>query len=136
MSALPFSILGLDHVVLRCTHLEETLAFYRDVLGCPLERVVEEVGLYQVRAGSTLIDLVPVGGRLGGEGAPDQERPNLHHFCLRIARARWPQVREHLRAHGIETDEPARRYGAEGYGLSVYLRDPEGNQVELKAPPG
>lgn len=135
MPAPPFSILALDHVVLRCTRLEETLHFYRDVLGCPLERVLDGIGLYQVRAGTSLIDLVPVGSTLGGDGVPDPTARNMHHFCLRIAPTGWEPLLAHLGAHGVDADAPARRYGAEGYGESVYLKDPEGNVVELKSPP-
>jgi glyoxylase I family protein len=131
----PFSILGLDHVVLRCTDLDATLAFYRDTLGCPLERVVESIGLHQVRAGASLIDLLPVGSSLAGDGFPDHSAGNMHHFCIRIAPTRWQAVLDHLQGQGIQVGEPARRYGAEGYGESLYLQDPEGNSVELKAPP-
>lgn len=136
MTTAPISILGIDHVVLRCADLEGTLAFYQDVLGCPLERALPDLGLFQVRAGATLIDLVRVGSRLGGDGAPDPATANMHHFCLRIAPTRWPDLIAFLRSVGVAVESPARRYGAEGYGLSVYLRDPEGNSVELKAPPG
>jgi catechol-2,3-dioxygenase len=39
----------------------------------------------------------------------------------------------YLTAAGVETiGEPMVRYGARGYGLSIYCRDPEGNVVELK----
>ena len=82
------------------------------------------------------IALVPADRDGPGEpaGEPVAGGRNMDHFCLRIARSHWPSVLEHLRAHGVEVDEPARRYGAEGDGESVYLRDPEGNTVELKAP--
>jgi len=45
-------------------------------------------------------------------------------------------LRAHLAAHGIEAGPTADRYGAEGYGASIYLQDPDGNTVELKAPTG
>ena len=133
MPAPPFSILALDHVVLRCSNLDSTLAFYRDILGCPLERVIESIGLHQVRAGASLIDLVPVGSSLAGDGVPDPAAGNMHHLCLRIAPTHWDSLLAHLREQDIEVDEPARRYGAEGYGESVYLKDPEGNVLELKS---
>ena len=136
MTRPPFALLGLDHVVLRCADLERTLAFYRDVLGCSLERVVESIGLHQLRAGGALIDLVPADRDGPGEaaGASTAGGRNMDHFCMRIARSDWPSVLAHLREHGVQVSEPARRYGAEGDGESVYLGDPEGNTVELKAP--
>ena len=126
------SIVGLDHVVLRCARLDETMAFYTRVLGCTLERVLEELGLHQLRAGQALIDLVPIGSKLGGREAPDIERANMAHFCLRIDGPDWGAVTAHLRSNGIEFDPPETRYGADGYGMSIYITDPEGNVVELK----
>ena len=131
-NACPIRIAGLDHVVLRCTRLDATMAFYVDVLGCTLEREVPDLGLYQLRAGRALIDLVPVGGRLGGIEPPDPERGNMAHFCLHIDGPDWDALAAHLRSHGIGFEPPETRYGAGGYGLSVYLADPEGNTVELK----
>ena len=128
----PLRIAGLDHVVLRCARLDETMAFYVEVLGCTLERELPELGLHQLRAGRALIDLVPVGSRLGGPHPPDAGRGNMAHFCLRIDDPDWDAVGIHLRAHGIAFEPPETRYGAGGYGPSIYITDPEGNMVELK----
>jgi len=135
------TIQALDHVVMRTTRLTEMLAFYRDFLGCPLERELDpEVGLVQLRAGTGLIDLVPVDselGRLGG-GPPKQDGRNVDHVCLRIDAIDEQALLQHLDEAGIEHSEFAERYGAEGFGRSVYINDPEGNVVELKfalAPP-
>ena len=128
----PLRIAGLDHLVLRCTRLDETMAFYVDVLGCALERELPDLGLHQLRAGQALIDLVPVGSKLGGTEPPDVERANMAHFCLRIDGSDWEGLGAHLQAHGVEFEPPETRYGADGYGLSIYITDPEGNVVELK----
>ena len=128
----PLRIAGLDHVVLRCARLDETMAFYVEVLGCTLERELPELGLHQLRAGRALIDLVPVGSRLGGPHPPDAGRGNMAHFCLRIDDPDWDAVGIHLRAHGVACEPPETRYGADGYGPSIYITDPEGNMVELK----
>lgn len=135
MAPNPLRVMKIDHVVLRCARLDETLTFYRDVLGCPVERVVESIGLHQIRAGESLIDLVPIGGELAGDGAPRPEAANMHHVCLRVASPSWDRIREHLLEAGVEFAPLLRRYGADGFGQSVYIRDPEGNQVELKGPP-
>lgn len=135
MSGSALRIVGLDHVVLRCADLGSTLAFYREVLGCTLERTLDEVGLYQLRAGASLIDLVPVGSRLGGDTLPQPSGFNLAHFCLRIDNPDWQALEAHLARHGVQCEPPSRRYGADGFGPSVYISDPEGNVVELKGPP-
>jgi glyoxylase I family protein len=127
----------IDHVVLRVADLERAIAFYRDVLGCAVERRQDEIGLVQLRAGSSLIDLVPVAGPLGRAGGapPGKEGRNLDHFCLRVDPFDEAAIRSSLRGHGIDAGPLALRYGAEGEGPSLYLNDPEGNVVELKGPP-
>ena len=127
----------LDHLVLRIVDLPAMLDFYAGVLGCTVERRVDSIGLVQLRAGRSLIDLVPVTGELGraGGAAPGREGRNLDHFCLRVEPFDEAAIRAHLRAHGIEAGPLAQRYGAEGDGPSLYLQDPEGNTVELKGPP-
>lgn len=131
-----FTVLAIDHLVLRVSDLERMLRFYCDVLGCTVERYQDHIGLVQLRAGRSLIDLVPVEGKLGkaGGAAPGTEGRNLQHFCLRIEPFDEAAIRERLVAHGIEVSEAESRYGAEGYGPSVYFADPEGNEVELKGP--
>lgn len=131
------NIREIDHVVLRVSDLDAMLRFYTQALGCPLERSREEIGLYQLRAGRSLIDLVPVSGKLGqaGGAAPGREGRNMDHLCLRVDPFDADAIQRHLAEHGIEAGEVAMRYGAEGDGPSIYLTDPEGNTVELKGPP-
>jgi glyoxylase I family protein len=136
MSAI--EVRGLDHVVLRVSDLERALHFYRDALGCAEERAVEELGLHQLRAGNALIDLVPVDSPLGRSGgpAPGAGGRNVDHVALQLSAFDEAAIRAQLEAHGIEVGEVAERYGAEGMGPSMYVRDPDGNVVELKGPPG
>jgi len=131
------TIKHLDHLVLRVTDLRAMMAFYQDVLGCPVEKIQEDLGLYQLRAGSALIDLVPIDGPLGRKGgaAAGVEGRNLDHFCLRVDPFDADAIIAHLRACGADPAPVASRYGAEGQGPSVYVSDPEGNVVELKGPP-
>ena len=126
----------IDHVVLRVSDVAAMLAFYRDVLGCPVERRQDDIGLIQLRAGRSLIDLVPIDGALGraGGAAPGKEGRNLDHFCLRVEPFDESAIRARLQAHGIDAGPLASRYGAEGDGPSLYVSDPEGNVVELKGP--
>ena len=133
----PFNTRGLDHVVLRVRALEPSLRFYTEVLDGTVERRIDALGLVQVRLGASLIDLVPVEsplGKLGGAG-PSREGRNLDHFAIAIDRFDEVALRAHLVAHGVEPGDVGTRYGAEGNGPSMYVRDPDGNTVELKGPP-
>ena len=127
----------IDHLVLRVIDIEAMMRFYVDVLGCALERVQEGPGLYQVRAGSSLIDLVPVDGKLGkaGGAAPGREGRNLDHFCLRIDPFDAEEISRYLKSKSVEPGKVESRYGAEGEGPSIYVTDQEGNVVELKGDP-
>ena len=133
MAGTPVTITGLDHVVLRVTDMDRAIAFYGDVLGCPVERRLESIGLVQLRAGTSMIDLVPC----GPDDAPGMtvNGRNMEHYAVRIARMDVPAITAHLAKHGIDAGEVRRRYGAEGYGSSLYITDPDGNTVELKGPP-
>lgn len=137
MSRIPFQLLQLDHLVLRVRDVAAMQAFYCDVLGCTVERRQDEIGLVQLRAGDSLIDLVGIEGKLGrmGGAGPGAEGHNLDHLCLRVDPFDRETVVAHLRAHGVPVGEFGSRYGAQGEGPSQYLRDPEGNGIELKGPP-
>ena len=132
----PFTLLGIDHVVLRIADLERSLAFYVGVLGCTVDKRQEDIGLIQLRAGHSQIDLVPLDGKRGrAGGAAGAEGRNVDHFALEIDPFDEAALRAHLGAHGVKVEEVARRYGAKGYGPSIYIADPDGNKVELKGPP-
>jgi catechol 2,3-dioxygenase-like lactoylglutathione lyase family enzyme len=127
----------IDHLVLRVLDLEKMLGFYCDALGCTVERREDDIGLVQLRAGRSLLDVVSVTGRLGkaGGAAPGREARNLDHFCFRVEPFHEMSIRTHLAAHNIEAGPTETRNGAEGEGPSFYITDPEGNVVELKGPP-
>jgi catechol 2,3-dioxygenase-like lactoylglutathione lyase family enzyme len=126
----------IDHVVMRVRDVAASKRFYCDALGCTVERESEALGLYQLRAGASLIDLVPIDGPLGkiGGAGPGAEARNVDHVALALARFDADALAAHLRAHGIEPGDVAERTGADGMGPSIYLRDPDGNVVELKGP--
>ena len=127
-------IKSLDHLVLRVRDLEAMIAFYTEVLGLTVERRSDQIGLVQLRAGTQLVDLVDAGGPLGREGGapPGEAGRNLDHFCLNIEDFDLGRVTAHLKTHGVAVGESGRRYGAGGFGVSVYLKDPEGNGLELR----
>ncbi len=121
----PFALKGLDHVVLRVRNVDVMRRFYCTVLGCRKVREVKAIGMVQLRAGRSLIDLVPRKKR-------EPRGRNMDHVCLRIQPFDGDAIRRHLSGHGLEAGEVKRRYGAEGHGPSIYFEDPEGNTVELK----
>ena len=130
-------IRDIDHLVLRVVDLDAMLRFYCDALGCGIERRQDSIGLVQLRAGRSLIDLVPVEGKLGSAGgaAPGPEGRNLDHFCLRVEPFDEAAIRSQLARYGYSAGPVEKRYGAEGEGPSMYATDPEGNVVEFKGPP-
>jgi catechol 2,3-dioxygenase-like lactoylglutathione lyase family enzyme len=135
MSAI--QIRGIDHVVLRVSDSDRAVRFYCDVLGCTPERRIDALGLIQLRAGASLIDLVDVNSPLGraGGAAPGAAGRNLDHFAVELADFEETAIRAHLAARGVEAGDVCERYGARGNGPSMYIRDPDGNVVELKGPP-
>ncbi|WP_111978612.1 VOC family protein [Algibacillus agarilyticus] len=128
-------ITGIDHLVLRTTQTQIMVDFYCQVLSCVVERqLAPDVGLTQLRAGSALIDIVAVDselGRLGGRASSGRDN-NLDHFCLGFTEMSLSDLLVHLTKHNVRMGEVATRYGAQGFGQSVYIFDPDGNTVELK----
>ena len=127
---------ALDHVVLRVADIDRSLVFYEGVLGLSVERRLD-IGLVQLRAGASLVDLVPVDSELGhgGGAGPGADGHNMDHFCLSLAEFNEDDIRNWLAANDMDAGDVERRYGAGGYGPSLYLKDPDGNTVELKGPP-
>lgn len=130
------NIREIDHVVIRARDQARLIRFYCDVLGCTVERSADAIGLVQLRAGRSMIDIVGIDSELGRKGgaAPGREGRNMDHLCLRVEPFDAGSIRAHLAAHGVRIDESGLRYGAEGEGFSLYISDPEGNIVELKGP--
>jgi len=126
---MTFTPLGLDHVVLRVRDQAASQRFYVDVLGCTLEHVNERISLVHLRFGEQLIDLLPA--------AADTPAPpgaiGMDHFCLSIKCDDLGAVAASLRAAGvIMMGDVVDRRGAYGTGPSLYVRDPDGYQIELK----
>ena len=130
-------IRDIDHIVLRVVDLPAMLRFYCDGLGCGIERRQDEIGLIQLRAGRSMLDLVPLDGKLGraGGAAPGKQGHNVDHVCFRVEPFDETAIRAHLASLDIAAGPVESRYGAEGEGPSIYLSGPQGNTVELKGPP-
>lgn len=119
-------IAGIDHVVVRVADLDHSIRFYCDILGCSLDWRRDEIGLAHLRVGSAFIDL------LAGQPLPADAVRNMDHLCLTVSSFDADEVRRHLEAHGVAVGPVAERYGASGWGQSLYLSDPDGNGLELR----
>lgn len=120
-----FHVERIDHVVLRVRNLAAMVKFYEQALGLKEERRLEKLGLVQMRAGASMLDLVQAEGGTGR---------NMDHVCFRVEPFNRDAIVTRLAPFGVSVGETVERYGAEGNGPSVYFNDPEGNQIELKGP--
>lgn len=135
MTHPPFKLERLDHVVLLVRDMAEAQHFYEQVLGCTVDRSLPELGMIQLRAGASLIDLVDIGSAEGEWARPEtQGGRNMDHVCIATGPCTEQAMRGHLAHHGIAIVEEGIRYGANGDGMSFYISDPSGNQIELKSP--
>lgn len=136
MSKRPYEIMQIDHVVIRTRDIQTMLRFYMDVVGCSVEREIESIGLYQLRAGASLIDLVDAYGELGLKGGepPQPTGGNMDHLCVRIDPWDADAIQAYLKNAGATPGDVEQRNGAEGEGPSIYFADPEGNNIEFKGP--
>ncbi len=128
-------VTGLDHVVLCCGDVEASLAFYCDRLGLEPDRVDEwrrgEALFPSARIdSSTLIDLFPAGLAAESNEVPGSVH-NMHHLCLVIE----PADLDALAAGFPDSKRADGLYGARGIASSLYVRDPDGNTVELRSYP-
>ena len=127
---IPLKVAEIDHVVLRCRDQNRAYDFYTRILGLSEERRIAQIGLIQLRAGRSMIDLVPANDPRVETGL------NVDHVCIGVEARDLNEVARYLRELSVEVmGEPAMRYGAHGAGLSIYIRDTEGNVVELKQMP-
>lgn len=129
-----FRIRNIDHVVLRVRDMDKSLDFYTRILGCEVAKRNEQYQMIHLKAGTAMIDIIDVNGPLGiqgGEG-PQEEGRNVDHFCLNIDPFDEAALVDYFKKLGINASKAEIRYGAEGYGSSIYIQDPDGNRVELK----
>ncbi len=117
----------LDHLVLTVADIDATVAFYERVLG--MRRETFGQGRVALRFGRQKINL----HRAGHEFEPKAARPTpgSADLCL-VVNGSLDAALAHVRAQGVEIVEgPVARTGATGPITSIYLRDPDGNLVEL-----
>lgn len=118
---------SIDHVVLTTRDLEKCLAFYTGALGMTLERFgADRIAL---RFGDQKINVHPPGFEAGIKAR--HPTPGSLDLCF-LAACTLEEVIARLRAHGVALElEPSIRTGARFALRSVYVRDPDGNLVEI-----
>jgi catechol 2,3-dioxygenase-like lactoylglutathione lyase family enzyme len=125
-------IVEMDHIVLSVSDIERSLAFYKDTLGLKGERLDEfragKVGFPSVRINDhTLIDLVPAGPREGSAAG------NLDHFCLVSEAIDLDELALDMKSRGVVVVRgPVSRWGARGQATSIYIQDPDANEIEIR----
>ncbi|HEY3767989.1 MAG TPA: VOC family protein [Candidatus Angelobacter sp.] len=125
-----FTYKGIDHIALVTKKLASMKSFYLE-LGLTLEQEGKAKAGYNVvtlRAGESLIDLF--------EASPTNPAPaaNLseEHFCLSATGSSIYDVIATLKRKGLDPTQAEVNNGSKGKGLSIWVRDPDGNKVEIK----
>ena len=132
----PFALEGIDHILLLVNGMKPAVRFYTDVLGCTVEGALPQYGMLQLRAGAALIDLVDISAPEAGWAKPPVAGGrNFDHLCLALGAHDEAKLRRHLARHHVEIIEEGVHGGSRGESLSLYVRDPSGNVIELKGPP-
>ena len=121
-------VIGFDHLVLKVSDVERSLAFYCGPLGLAPVRVDEwragTAPFPSIRVSpTTIIDLVP-------KPEDASSGTNVDHFCLVVEPLDWKQVVDS--GEFTVLDGPGERFGARGTAQSLYVRDPDGNTIELR----
>lgn len=133
---LPFSLVGIDHVVFLVDDMPKALRFYREVLGCQDGYSYPKLGMEQLWCGNSLIVLWDT-THPGAANAipPVKGGRNVDHVCINISPIGTGDLIGHLNSHNVRIEHTAFHGGARGMGHSVYVLDPFGNKLELKGPP-
>jgi catechol 2,3-dioxygenase-like lactoylglutathione lyase family enzyme len=132
----PFTLKGIDHLLLLVNGMDRAISFYEDVLGCTVEAKLPQYGMAELRAGASHLDLVDTAAAEGSWSLPTVAGGrNVDHICLALGPHDEAALRSHLAAHQVQIVEERTNEDASGTSLSLYVRDPSGNTIELMAPP-
>lgn len=125
MTAPPFKLLGIDHLLLHVRGMAEAERFYCGVLGCAVKGRMPQYAMMELSAGVTLVDTADPNGGWALEGATAGS--NVDHFAILADGWEDAGMRAWLERHGIAIEEEREEEDE----FSFYVRDPSGNLVEL-----
>ena len=125
MTAPPFKLLGLDHLLLHVRGMAEAERFYCGVLGCSVQHRMPQHAMLELSAGVVLVDTADPNGAWAVEDAAAGR--NVDHFAILTDGFDEQPMREWLAANAVPIEE-ARDEEEE---FSLYVRDPSGNLVEF-----
>ena len=131
---MPPTLTALDHLVLTVADIEATAQFYADVLGMQVIRFAVADGSTRTALGfgAQKINLHQAGTEFDPKAA--QPTPGAGDLCF-LTDHTPEQWQAHLATHGIAIEDgPVPRTGATGPLLSLYIRDPDGNLIEISTP--
>ena len=125
------SIKGLGEIALRVADLDTMQRFYADVIGLPLMQRFERAAFFRIAAGYA--GHTQVLALFDRSGEADQQRPSsltstVDHLAFEIGREDFEPQRRRLEGLGLHVETALHAWV---HWRSLYVRDPEGNQVEL-----
>jgi glyoxylase I family protein len=133
---VPFTLTGIDHVVILVGNMDEAMHFYCEVLGCRPAYSYPGIAMEQVWAGSELIVLIDLSDPESEYAQPGVKGGrNVDHVCISMQHCDREVLRDHLKKHNVEIEREAIHGGARGMGEATYILDPWGFKIELKGPP-
>jgi catechol 2,3-dioxygenase-like lactoylglutathione lyase family enzyme len=123
---------GVDHLAIRVHDLEVARAFYVDLIGCQFIKALPEFDQELLHAGATPISLVRSPAPERALSFPEAQAIGLDHFCV-LLEDDATELRKGLSEGGVAVEDEVSNHGDNPPTLSLYVRDPSGNMVELRA---
>lgn len=128
----PFTLERIEHVLLLVNGMNDALAFYERALGAHVESRLPQYGMAELRIGASHLDLVDTSVPQGAWAKPPiTGGRNVDHVAIRIDGSDEAALRRHLAERGVEIVEERIEDTTGGKNLSLYVRDPAGNTLEL-----
>lgn len=125
-------IINLDHFVLTVNDLQRSLTFYHNVIGLPLIKEQTNDSVVTMRCGHSLLKLRQRENKVGAIVAKHLS-PGSFDFCLESSQKPAEIVAKFKKRQIPIALGPVTKHGSKGKMKSVYVRDPDGNLVEISS---